>query len=113
MPYVLTEGSKVTCGAAAPHQGIINMTGDAKLVVGDSPVLTTQSVQGGSGFSECANPSNAGGPCTSLVMPPTAGVSTRLKVGDTFVVLETLAVTTDKGSTVKVQTIDPARLIAD
>jgi hypothetical protein len=104
MGKVLVEASKVTCGAAPPHQGSIGMTGAARLVVDGSKVLTTASVRGPATktpFPGCTNPGDSSAPCTKI-KTMSGGASTRLNVDGEFVVLDSLDATTDKASTVKV-----------
>ena len=102
MGKVLVEASKVTCGAAAPHQGTLTMTGLGRLVINGSKAVTTDGVLAATP-NGCTNPGNAGGPC-SKVAAMTAGASTRLTVDGAFVVLDSLQATTDRASAVKVDT---------
>jgi hypothetical protein len=103
MGKVLVESSKVTCGAAPPHQGELSMQGVARLVVAGRPVLTVDSVKDAalSVAAPCQNPGNAGGPCTR-VGSPSEGASTRLRVDGVSVVLDSLQAQTDKQSPVHV-----------
>ena len=103
MAKVLVEGSKVTCGTVAPHQGTLSMKGVSRLVLNDRKVLTTESVAQAtlSPDAPCTNPGNAGGPCTEL-LPISNGASTLLKVDGVAVVLQTLAAQTDKQSPIRV-----------
>jgi hypothetical protein len=104
MGKVLVEKSTVTCGAPPLHQGIIEMTGAARLVVGGSKVLTAASVRVAAvatGFPGCTNPGDSSAPCTKID-PKIGGASTRLKVDGEFVVLDTLEAKTDKESPVQV-----------
>ena len=103
MSKVLVEGSRVTCGAAAPHQGALSMTGASRLVVDDSKVLTTESVTNAklSTTAPCTNPGNVGGPCTK-VLTISEGSSTLLKVDGVAVMTELLKAKTDKQSPVLV-----------
>ena len=103
MARVLVESSKVTCGAAPPHQGALSMTGTSRLVVEGRKVLTTESVTNAtvSATSPCTNPGNAGGPCTK-VLTISKGASTLLKVDGVAVVFDALQAGTDKQSPVRV-----------
>jgi hypothetical protein len=104
MGKVLVEASKVTCG----HQGIIKMTGAARLVVGGCKVLTMASIRGAAAtpsFPGCTNTNNQ---CTKINFDTkTSGDSTRLRVDGEFVALDSLTVLTDKAGTV---TVDSASI---
>jgi hypothetical protein len=105
MGKVLVEGSKVTCGAAPPHQGVLSMSGASRLVVDDRKVLTTESVTKAklSTTVPCTNPGNSTAPCTGIDAATfSGGTSTRLRVDGVFVVLDSLKANTDKASPVHV-----------
>jgi hypothetical protein len=113
MGKVLVEANKVTCGPVppageepppgeepSPHLGTVKMTGAESLVVNNSKVLTTASVNAATIPSGCVNPIEAGGPCTTVSM--SSGASTCLKVDGEFVVLASLQASTDRASAVTV-----------
>jgi hypothetical protein len=103
MDRVLVAASKVSCGAASPHQGTVSMTGAGRLKASGSEVLTTAGVSTAA-VAGCTNPGNSSAPCTkvSTVSAPPNGVSTRLKVDGAFVLLESWKALSDQQSPVKV-----------
>jgi len=95
MPSVLTMGSTILCGLAAPklHGGSVTKIGTPKLIVaGKQVVLLT----GLSSVKVCttAPPPASQKPCTS-VTSITKGQSTKLFVGGVSVLLDTLSGVTD------------------
>jgi len=93
MSRVLTESSTVDCG----HGGSVSVQGQSKLTVGGSAVLVQGGVTGKSVSALCATqdkPDSGLKKCTT-VASVTAGYATKLTIGGSPVVLDTLAGTTD------------------
>lgn len=95
MTGVLTTGSNVVCG----HGGTVSTSGAAKLKVSGNPVLLKAGIAGKS-VSGCGTPpaSDVSGPtaipCSSVTSVAT-GEATKLTMGGTPVMLDTLSGQTD------------------
>ena len=93
MAAVLTEARTLTCGVAPQHGGKLAPAGSSKLKVGGKGVITKQALLApGLTIATCPFklPNGVAKPCTTISQP-TAGVSTKLKVGGVFVVCDDLA----------------------
>lgn len=103
MPKVLTTASTVLCDVFLPlplphHGGTVTTTSTAKLTVGGKPVLVASSLGPipAPGGTPCATVVAAGEtPCTAVVTVLPASVASKLTVGGSPVVLETLTGTTN------------------
>jgi hypothetical protein len=96
MASVLTEGSTVLCGPAAPpppapatsHGGKVTTVSTAKLQVNGKRVLVASSLTTITGCATTVSPTSA--PCSALVAPPPPP-ATKLLAGGSPVLLDTIA----------------------
>lgn len=92
MAGVLTEDSRITCATG----GTVSATGEAKLRVAGKPVLLLAGVAGKSvGSCTTVTDPNTGLKQCTAVSAVTGGQATKLTVGGTPVLLDTLAGNTD------------------
>lgn len=97
MAKVLTQGSKVKCGTAAPHVGTLSVPGAGLLTVDGVEVLTKALVESPvppERISGCTNQTSNTTKCTAVVSV-SEGVATRLFVEGEPVVLDSLVATTN------------------
>jgi hypothetical protein len=90
MPAVLTTNSTLVCA----HGGSVTTSGSTKLKVLNGNVLTISGVPAWS-IAGCGQTSGSSKPCTKVLPPLAAGVSTKLRVGGSAAVLATLSGTTE------------------
>jgi hypothetical protein len=96
MPFVLTEGSTVSCGHPP---GVVAKTGTAKLTVNNHPALLKKGIQGrtvsGCEIKAVSDPSGPLALPCAAVIAVNSGEATKLTVGGESVILETLTGSTN------------------
>lgn len=108
MPAVLTKGDTLKCTVG---QGTVQSTGADKLVVAGHKVLTQAGVAGKSIFG-CAPSGSPPPPTCTTVSSITSGVSTKLFVGGSPVLLAGMAATPDQPHPIGPATAGQSKLIA-
>jgi hypothetical protein len=110
MPAALTTNSTLICA----HGGSVTTSGSSKLKVLHGSVLTTSGVSSWS-IAGCGQTSGSSKPCTRVLPPLAAGVSSKLRVEGAAAVLATLSGTTEGAPApgpVTAQSANQSKLVA-